>query len=257
MKAFLTQIIVVIVLLIVGFLLYITYSGPDVTTKEWGELKKENATLQTSNEVLNGQNQKLTVQNEKLNDENETLKLSNKYLKVDHRLARIEVLEQKSEPENPSKIVETKIRFTEFDPSSGSIVAKPAEFTVAGDMIYVDALVVKFQDQFIEAADSLRGRSLVSFQRVFGENQTPAQGFRIDAQGMIPAVYRSGSENEEAGALEKQIWENFWTISNDPERQKELGIRAIHGEAPSQRLQPGRIYHLDLRASDGLSFRIE
>ena len=150
--------------------------------------------------------------------------------------------------------METKIRFTEFDPSSGSIVAKPAEFTVAGDMIYVDALVVKFQDQFIEAADSLRGRSLVSFQRVFGENQTPAQGFRIDAQGMIPAVTEAGAKTKRRERWKKNL-ENFWTISNDPKTSEGTRNSAIHGEAPS-RGSAGRIYHLDL-AQRWLSFRIE
>lgn len=305
MRAFLAQIIVIILLLICGYVLYNTYSGPIVTTKEWGKITQENGNLRRKNTVLAEKNGKLTDENRQLFTENEKLTLANKYLKIDFRTARVEVLEQKMAPENTGsaenagisgnagsaententenvggsgnteisvnsgsagssgnaknsgKVLETKIRFTEFDPENGSIVAKPAEFTIRGDMIYVDALVVKFDDRFVENADALRNRSLISFQRVFGENQTPAEGYRIDAEGMIPSVYRSGSENEEASAFEKKIWENFWEISNSPERQKELGIRAIHGEAPSQRLVPGRIYYLNLRASDGLSFRVE
>ena len=56
------------------------------------------------------------------------------------------------------------------------------------------------------------------------------------------------------GEFESEIWSNFWELANDPAKAKELGIRAIHGEAPSMRLQKGKIYKLTLRASGGLDF---
>lgn len=250
MKTLFTQLIIILALLISGLLLLQKYAGSGAQLQELGTLRYENADLRKSNE-------KLAEQNEELASSNEQLSLANRYLKTDFRTARIEVLEQKTDSADSERVLETKIRFTEFDPNSGSIVATPAEFAVGGDRIYVDALIVKFADVLVESSDALKNRSLVSFQRIFGENQSPAAGFRIDAEGQIPSIYRSGSENEEVSALETQIWENFWAISNDPERQKSMGIRAIHGEAPSQRLQPGRIYYLELRASGGLSFRVE
>lgn len=251
MKTFCSQIIVILLLLFAGFFFF-KYSA-----NEESRLKVKNEELTAQNEQLTAENQTLTAQNQQLTESNELLQLANRYLKTDYRTARIEVLEQKTDPESPEKVLETKIRFTEFDPSTGSIAAKPAEFTVGGDMIYVDALIVKFDDVLVESADILKNRSLVSFQRIFGENQAPSSGYRIDAEGQIPSIYRSSPENEEAGELERLIWSNFWKISNDPKMQKELGIRAIHGEAPSQRLEPGRLYYLDLRASGGLSFKVE
>ncbi|MBE6428868.1 MAG: hypothetical protein E7028_09900 [Planctomycetaceae bacterium] len=258
MKNLLTQIIVILLILTVGLLLLKFYSAANVAQIEQiGNLKTENAVLQKEKDDLSKANEGLLQENKVLGIEKAQLELANRYLKTDFRKARIEVLEQKFDSANPQKVLETKIRFTEFDSDTGSIVARPAEFTVRGDMIYVDALIVKFDDVFVEAGDFLKNRSLVSFQRIFGEEQAPSDGYRIDAEHQIPAVYRSGNENDEASELEKQIWENFWDISNDPERQKELGIRAIHGEAPAQRLEPGRLYYLELRASGGLSFRVE
>ena len=251
MRALLSQIIVIIVLLLVSFALLKDWGSGDL--KELGRLKAEV-------ENLNSKNTELQQINEKLESENDKLKLANQFLKTDRRTARIEVLEQKTDQgtaDQPPRVLETKIRFTEFNPVTGAMVGKPQEFTVAGDMIYVETLVVKFEDIFVEEPDLLKDHSLVSFQRIFGEKQSPSEGFRIDAEARIPSVYSSGTENEEAMAMEKKIWENFWAISNSPERQKELGIRAIHGEAPFQRLEPGRIYNLQLRASDGLSFKIE
>jgi hypothetical protein len=53
--------------------------------------------------------------------------------------------------------------------------------------------------------------------------------------------------------FEKQIWSEFWTIANDEKRAREMGIRALHGEAPSMKLQKGKSYRILLRASDGVS----
>ena len=242
MRALLLQVIVILILLLTGFVLF----------KKWGlSDSKELGRLQSELQSLNSKNEELSKLNQKLETENDQLKLANRFLKTDHRKARIEVLEQKTAEGTdgqPPRILETKIRFTEFDPVTGAIIAKPQEFTVAGDMVYVSALVVKFDDIFVETSDPLK---------IFGEDQPPSEGFRIDAEDRIPSVYSSGNENEEAKAIEKKIWDHFWEFSNSPEAQKEMGIRAIHGEAPFQRLEPGRIYNLYLRASDGLTFTVQ
>ncbi len=53
--------------------------------------------------------------------------------------------------------------------------------------------------------------------------------------------------------LERDIWANFWEYANSPNKARQAGVRAVHGEAPSIRLQPGRKYKVELRASGGLS----
>jgi hypothetical protein len=42
-------------------------------------------------------------------------------------------------------------------------------------------------------------------------------------------------------------------IANDPERAEQMGIRAAHGLALSMKVQKGKSYTVQLRASDGLS----
>jgi hypothetical protein len=54
--------------------------------------------------------------------------------------------------------------------------------------------------------------------------------------------------------FERTIWNNFWQYANDPELAKSAGIRALHGEAPSMKLEQGRLYEIELRASSGLAF---
>ena len=43
------------------------------------------------------------------------------------------------------------------------------------------------------------------------------------------------------------IEEDFWSIANNPEKAAELGIRAVHGDAPSMRVQKGKSYKILLR----------
>ena len=169
-------------------------------------------------------------------------------LKVDHRVAVIDVLKQTGSKEGND--LHTQFAFTELD-AKGNPLDKPRVFTIKGDLAYIDSLVVKFTDEAVETADPLRNTSLCLFRRVFGEKQAPIDGFPLDAVGVQPARYRDGQEPPE---FEKDIWRRFWDYSNNPEEAKKKGIRAAHGDAPSQKLVPGKRYRVLLRSSGGLTF---
>ena len=100
----------------------------------------------------------------------------------------------------------------------------------------------------------MRSTSVCLFRRIFGEHQQPSEGFALDAKGSRPAAYSQGNE---MSALERDIWANFWQYANDPARAQKTGIRAAHGEAPSVRLQMGKRYRVELRASGGLTIVAE
>jgi hypothetical protein len=172
-------------------------------------------------------------------------------LKVDHRIAQIDVVSQQgSEKDNG---VVTTFTFVEVD-DQGHPLSTPRLLTVQGDMAYVDCWVVKFSDESVEAGDPLRGTSICLFRRIFGEHQSPADGYILDAVGSRPAGYQDGRE---ASGFEKEIWAHFWEIANNPAKADEKGIRAANGEAPNQKLVPGKRYKVLLRASGGLSFKAE
>jgi hypothetical protein len=157
------------------------------------------------------------------------------------------VLEQDVDPQTNQ--LYTVGQFVEVN-DNGEAISEPKQFRINGDVVYIDHWVVKFDDQFVERAEIDRATSLVLFRRIFGENQTPNDGFAIDVVGSRPQAYGSGNSMSE---FEKKIWDEFWTIANDEARARELGIRAAHGEAPSMKLQKGKSYKVLLRASDGLS----
>jgi hypothetical protein len=190
-----------------------------------------------------------TAEIERLEVENDKLSLALRLLKVDHRVAQIDVVDQRPGAEHPT----TKFRFTELT-GDGQTIGKPKEFTIDGDVVYVDAWVIKYSDDLVEKADPLRSTSVCLFRRVFGEHQQPSEGFAIDAAGSRPAAYSQGNEMSPA---ERDIWANFWSYANDSRKAERAGVRTAHGEAPSIRLVPGKRYRIELRASAGLSIVTE
>jgi hypothetical protein len=180
------------------------------------------------------------------------LELSMQFLKVDHRVARIDVLSQEAVEGEPER-VRTRVRFVELD-RSGEPLGEGREAEVEGRTVYVETLVIKFDDAAVEAGDALRGTSICLFRRLFGEAQRPSEGVPLDDAGVQPLAY-GGDETPDP--LYRELWGEFWELANDPARARERGVRAIHGEAPFIEARPGKSYRVELRASGGLSIRAE
>ena len=104
-------------------------------------------------------------------------------------------------------------------------------------MAYVEYRVVKFSDENVEAGGPAAGDLDLLVPPLFGEHQNPADGYVLDAVGSRPAGYHDGHE---MSAFEKEIWDQFWELANNPAKAQEKGIRTAHGEAPNQKLVPGK-----------------
>ncbi len=219
-----------------------------------GKLAERQAEVDKLNRDLKARGQEIVALNKDLEAKRREivrLETALRLLKVDHRVAQIDVISQQG-LEKEGNLV-TAFTFTEMD-DKGNPLEKPRPFAVKGDTVYVEALVVKFADASVEAGDPLRATSLCLFQRVFGRHQQPADGFVLDPVGAQPVPYRSGREVSD---FEKEIWARFWEYANNRAKAEEKGIRAAHGEAPFQRLVPGKRYKVTLRSSGGLSFMPE
>ncbi len=175
-------------------------------------------------------------------------------LKIDHRVARIDVLEQGPAPNEPGAI-QTTVRFVELD-GRGEPVGEGQVASVRGDRVYLESLVIKFDDAHVEAGDFLRGTSVCLFTRVFGEGTAPEAGTPIDSAGTRPHPYGAAGDRE-SDLFQAELWEKFWDYAHDPEAAAAKGVRAIHGEAPFVRARPGRSYRVELRASGGLSIQAQ
>jgi hypothetical protein len=179
------------------------------------------------------------------------LRVRLKMLKVDHRVARIEVIEQITDPDDPERII-TTIRFTEVG-KDGEPVGPAQEITLEGTKLYLETQVIKFEDDYVEAGEYLRGTSLCLFRRMFSDMVPPVDGVEIEASGTLPHPYTGGDGADEL--FQAELWEHFWEYANDSEAAAEKGVRAIHGEAPFMEMREGKSYEVELRSSGGLSIR--
>ncbi len=182
----------------------------------------------------------------------EELELSLWLVKVDHRLARITVLDQGPSPDEPQRFV-TRIRFQELD-EAGEPAGPARDITIDGKILYVEGLVIKFSDEYVEGGDALRGSSVALFKRVFSENQAPSEGVQLDQPRTHPLPHRG---DQLPDPFYDDLWSKFWDYANDPELAASKGVRAIHGEAPSIELRDGKTYRIELRSSGGLSIQAE
>lgn len=175
-------------------------------------------------------------------------------LEGESRRAQVIVTQQGKNPATGR--LETTVKFVEID-QEGNPVPPPRYFTVEGDVIYFDGLVIRFDRGYVERGDPLRGKSLCLFRRVFGEHQSPEEGFPVDRDAGtmgVPDVYRV---NPEPSAFEVSLWEEFWRYAEDPAAAREKGIRVIQGEAVYTRFIPGNLYTLALDHAGGLHIKVE
>ncbi len=229
-----------------GYLGYALYHEPQAKLEQQqAALDQALGELEASQEA----NAQLSTQLQEKSEQVARLDLAMRLLKIRKRLARLTTLDQQTDPD--SEILTTRVEFVEIN-EEGQPIGEPKEFSLEGDMAYVDYLRVTFDDQYIEQSDFDRSTAICIFQRIFGEHQEPVDGFTLDQVGTRPTAYARGSDMSD---FEQKIWDQFWLIANDTERASELGIHAAHGAAVSMRLQPGASYEIELRATGNISIR--
>src|SRR4029079_5533394 len=114
-----------------------------------------------------------------------------------------------------------------------------------GDEIYIDTLVIKFEDKFKPLDDpklqeqlkqqgggaELVGKSIILFRRIFSDKLKPESGCTLDSKGEAPIPYKTP-----ATKFEQELWQDFWKIGNDPELAKSRGVEAAYGSAVMQKM---------------------
>lgn len=112
------------------------------------------------------------------------------------------------------------------------------KFTIIGDVIHFDALIVKFGNKMVMDG---RTRALYLWRRIYGEQMTPQEGFPIEEPGSEPKRY---SDLFQALPIKQKemFWSNIWDLANDPEKLAEHDIEAIYGTAVYSKLRSGLIY---------------
>jgi hypothetical protein len=132
----------------------------------------------------------------------------------------------------------TTVKFVETDRDNKLKKILEKEYTIEGDTVFFDALIVTFNNEAVKEGDS---KALYIWRRVYGEQMAPADGFPIEIETRRPERYADLLEELDMPEQE-MFWEAIWQLGNDPEFLKDHGIKAVYGNAVYKKLQPGLIY---------------
>ncbi|MCZ6673964.1 MAG: hypothetical protein O7C75_13620 [Verrucomicrobia bacterium] len=139
----------------------------------------------------------------------------------------------------------TLLKFVETARNDPLDIVFESEFTLEGDIVHFDALIVKFSDEFVRDG---KGRSLYLWRRIYGEHMAPSDGFPIEVHGREPERYR-GLLAQLPVKKRELFWSEIWDLAHDKRRLSEYGIEAVFGSSVYTELRPGLIYIFKISAT--------
>lgn len=170
----------------------------------------------------------------KLLTENNELKQAITNLTDEDQIGYAKIISQ----EKKDGVLYSTIKFVETarDDNLKNVLEK--QFTIEGDVIHFDALIVKFGNKMVTDG---RAKALYLWRRIYGEKMAPEDGYAIEEPGTEPKRYR---DLLEALPVEhcKLFWTNIWDLANDPNELSEYGIDAIYGNDLYFKMTEGYIY---------------
>lgn len=150
-----------------------------------------------------------------------------------------------SQSRNDLGELESVVRFVQTAADNPQTTVSEQLFVVRGDIIYFDALIVKFTNEYVKDGTE---RALYLWRRIYGETTTPANGDAIEIPGTAPERYYTITESLHLKNRDI-FWEAIWELANDPTRLSDYGIQAVFGNAIYTRMQPGKVYIFKISAS--------
>jgi len=134
--------------------------------------------------------------------------------------------------------LESLVKFVQTVPGKPHEIVSEQLFTVNGDIVHFDALIVKFSNEYVKDG---KGRALYLWRRIYGEKTAPKDGVEIQPEGSAPKRYESITQSLK---LKNQpiFWESIWELANDPERLSRYGVTAVFGNAIYTKMEPKKTY---------------
>lgn len=138
----------------------------------------------------------------------------------------------------------TRLLFVVTDPEDQTRRLLEKEYEIEGDVIHFDALIVRFNPVVVMDG---KEKTLYLWRRIYGENQTPSEGFPIEIEGEEPKRYAEFFDKLNIRQRE-MFWDEIWKLANDPQHLSAAGIEAIYGQGVYTQVRPGLIYVFNLGA---------
>jgi len=205
--------------------------------------------------LIPGEASRLRENNEALARQRFELQRTIERLVGQDRVAEVHVIDQVLQGQlvngQPAPADATTIEFIELDRQQRPLPAR--RFVLQDRVIHLDALVIKFEQGSVAAGDTLRGKSLALFRRVYGEHQDPSEGYAVDPQGDVPNIYRLEPEPSE---FERTLWTRFWDYATNPDLAEADGVRVAQGEVVYVPMNKGQGWTITLQHNGGLSIKL-
>lgn len=144
----------------------------------------------------------------------------------------------------------TELLWVEYARDGKSALA-PRRFTIRGDEVHIDAMVIKFDNELVQQDDPLRGQSIALFTRIYGQEESPASAQRIDQPGRIPQIYQDSDPR--ISSFEQELWDKFWQLTEDAALRQKMGVRVANGQGVFQHIRPDRLYTLTIETNGGVN----
>jgi len=175
--------------------------------------------------------------------ENKKLKQALTNLTDEGKIGYAKVLRQ--ERDKTGKVISTTIKFVETarDNELNTILEK--QYTVQGDVVHFDALIVKFGNKMVMDG---KKKSLYLWRRVYGEQMSPEQGYAIEEPGAEPQRYKD-LLRELPLRHRELFWSSIWELANDPYLLAQYDIEAIYGNVTYAKLKKGLVYVFRITAT--------
>jgi hypothetical protein len=187
---------------------------------------------------------------EKLQDEKRQLEQVVTRLEHEKRVADVLVSRQEK---NEAGILETTLLFVEYDKAGNSLPAK--SFTIQGNTAHIDAMVIKFEHDYVAQSDALKGHSIALFTKIYGDKQSPSDAATIDTPGTIPDIYRGA--DPVVTEFETSLWKDFWKLYDDENYRQSKGVRALGGHGLWGPFLPDKLYTITIESDGGLNMTSE
>jgi hypothetical protein len=177
--------------------------------------------------------------------ENKILKEVIARLEADSRIAEVLVTDVRPDKTTGKEL--TTIKFLEYDIKGNPLA--PRYFTLPGNIIQFQSLVIRFDDLYVARNDPLRGKSVYLFWKVFMLDGANTREFAITKVDQVPQGYKIDQTDH---PLEKRFWKKFWEYALHAAEAKKMGIKNAQIEAPGTMFVPGTLYTIKIEHDGGM-----
>lgn len=177
--------------------------------------------------------------------ENKILKQVISRLEADSRIAEVLVTNVSFDEKTGKE--STTIKFLEYDTTGNP--TEPRYFTFPGNIIQFQSLVIRFDDSYVIRNDSLRGKSIYLFWKVFMLDGAHTKEFEITKVDQVPQGYKCESAHN---PFEEKLWQRFWEYALNSDVAKKGGIKNAQIEAPGTLFVPGTLYTIKIEHDGGM-----